>query len=202
MILHAVADDLQARTISAEPRDNGSHFVHVAWSDLIPKASAASVDAIIGEMSRGHATFQLGVLRGVRELAPRIPILVTLDEPTATVLNSLHLLGISVCGKPLSTDNLARFIAEAHADEALDEDVLHARVKRASSHNGLTRRESELLRLATSGIPRRTIAERLGVSENTVKAQIRSLLRKTGARNLAVLGQQLLRGDASGPAEG
>ena len=36
--------------------------------------------------------------------------------------------------------------------------------------------------------------EELGVAENTVKAQIRSLLKKSGARSLATLAQKVIKG--------
>ena len=38
------------------------------------------------------------------------------------------------------------------------------------------------------------LADSLGVAENTVKAQIRSLLKKSGARSLATLAQKVIKG--------
>lgn len=48
---------------------------------------------------------------------------------------------------------------------------------------GLTERESELLALLPSGISNRELAQRLFVSENTVKSQLRGLFAKLGVRN-------------------
>jgi DNA-binding NarL/FixJ family response regulator len=45
-------------------------------------------------------------------------------------------------------------------------------------------------------LSRRELAESLGVAENTVKAQIRSLLKKSGARSLATLAQKVIKGAA------
>jgi len=45
----------------------------------------------------------------------------------------------------------------------------------------LTRRETEVLRLLADGLPNREIAERLHISEHTIKFHIRSILGKLGA---------------------
>jgi two-component system, NarL family, response regulator YdfI len=45
----------------------------------------------------------------------------------------------------------------------------------------LTPRETEVLRLLADGLPNREIAERLHISEHTIKFHIRSILGKLGA---------------------
>lgn len=160
------------------------------------------MDGVIGELSEEAASDQLDVIRQLRASWPRIPLLAVLERPASALLDALHLLDVSVCGRPLAENNLLHFVRNAQVGTSVGDEVLHARVRRASLHKGLTRREADLLRLAAAGLPRRIIAERLTVSENTVKAQIRSLLRKTGARSLAVLGQELLRGDTPSAAGG
>ena len=47
----------------------------------------------------------------------------------------------------------------------------------------LTPREMQALRLLAEGLPNKTIADRLGISENTVKFHINSILSKLGARS-------------------
>lgn len=51
----------------------------------------------------------------------------------------------------------------------------------------LTKREREVLRLIASGARNRTIAEQLGISENTIKFHVSNLLRKAGASTRAEL---------------
>ncbi|MBC8506032.1 MAG: response regulator transcription factor [Anaerolineales bacterium] len=48
---------------------------------------------------------------------------------------------------------------------------------------GLSPREVEVLALLGDGLPNRAIAERLFVSENTVKYHVRNILQKLGAQN-------------------
>ena len=49
----------------------------------------------------------------------------------------------------------------------------------------LTSREADILHLSVAGTPRSYLATRLGISENTLKVQIRSILGKANALRLA-----------------
>lgn len=83
---------------------------------------------------------------------------------------------------------------DAIAGEALDAEVV--RVLRAALEGeaapaptarewpaGLTDREIEVLRLAASGLPRREIARRLRITENTTRHHLEHIYNKTGATN-------------------
>ena len=47
----------------------------------------------------------------------------------------------------------------------------------------LTQREGEALRLLAEGLPNKAIADRLGISEHTVKFHVNSLMGKLGAQS-------------------
>ncbi len=47
----------------------------------------------------------------------------------------------------------------------------------------LTSREVEILELVAQGLPNKTLAQRLGISENTIKYHVRKILRKLRAQN-------------------
>jgi DNA-binding NarL/FixJ family response regulator len=82
--------------------------------------------------------------------------------------------------------------------------VLHRQSQRATIDTrlrwpgrsiGLTERESELLALLPTGMTNQQLGEHLYVSDNTIKAQLRSLYTKLGVHNrtqAAVAGQDLL----------
>ena len=61
--------------------------------------------------------------------------------------------------------------------------------------NGLSRRESEVLLQLQEGLTNRQIAERLGISANTVNKHVQKVLRKLGVGNrvLAVMHAQRAR---------
>jgi DNA-binding NarL/FixJ family response regulator len=86
------------------------------------------------------------------------------------------------------------FIQRALAQERVDDAAIGQRIEHLARQLKLTRRETELLTLSVDGLSRKELAESLGVAENTVKAQIRSLLKKSGARSLATLAQKVIKG--------
>jgi DNA-binding CsgD family transcriptional regulator len=62
-----------------------------------------------------------------------------------------------------------------------------SRVDLLCTHLNLTSREVQLLAYALGREPRRLVLKRLGITVNTLKSQVRTLLRKCGGRSLAEL---------------
>lgn len=167
----------------------------VSWDALQGHANDDAVRGAIVEIEEHAHDHKLEKLRALRKPHPKMPLLAIIASPTKKLLDELHLLDADVCVKPVADPNLERFAHRALARGPLDVDAVRRRLNHAAEGASLSRRETEVLLLATQGMPRRELAERLGVSENTVKAQIRSLLRKTGARSVAVLAQRVLKVD-------
>jgi NarL family two-component system response regulator LiaR len=89
-----------------------------------------------------------------------------------------------------SRDIIDAVVAAAHHDQVVSirrsrhtliDDALHW----PGREIGLTERESELLALLPTGMTNRELGDRLYVSDNTVKTQLRSLYRKLKVRNRA-----------------
>ena len=57
------------------------------------------------------------------------------------------------------------------------------KMRGASSNNGITKRQYEVLKLLGSGCSNKQISERLSLTENTVKVHVSALLRALGASN-------------------
>lgn len=140
--------------------------------------------------------YGLDLLAEIRQSHGGLPVLVLTGELNRDVVNRVQTLrGEYVC-KPASADNLNPFIQRALAQERVDDAAIGRRIEHLARQLKLTRRETELLTLSVDGLSRRELAKALGVAENTVKAQIRSLLKKSGARSLATLAQKVIKGAA------
>jgi len=138
--------------------------------------------------------YGLDLLAEIRESHGALPVLVLTGELNRDVVNKVQTMrGEYVC-KPASADNLNPFIQRALAQERVDDAAIGQRIEHLARQLKLTRRETELLTLSVDGLSRKELAEALGVAENTVKAQIRSLLKKSGARSLATLAQKVIKG--------
>ncbi len=173
----------------------GVRGVDIGWDSLHDHSVDEAVRGAIVEIDTEAHDHKLEKLRALRRPHPKLPLLAIVATPTKKLLDELHLLDADVCVKPVAEPNLERFAHRAIARGPLDVESVRRRLRDATEGTSLSRRETEVLLYATQGMPRRELAERLGVSENTVKAQIRSLLRKTGARSVAVLAQRVLKSD-------
>jgi DNA-binding NarL/FixJ family response regulator len=168
-VVHSLAD---AR-VSLRDRDD--------WSGLV-------LDLVLPD---GHG---LDLLQEIRPAYPSLPVLVLTGELRPDLINKVQVHRAEYVCKPATPANLRSFIRSALAQESIDDGSISRRLETASLRWGLTVREAEVLALAVEGLTRRELAHNLGVMENTVKAQIRSVLRKTGARNLSSLVQDIIRG--------
>ncbi len=110
-------------------------------------------------------------------------------------LEALRAGARGVLSKDAGRDEISRALHQAAAGQmtlapALQERLLSAAAPPPSSSrrelpDGLTSREAEVLELIAAGLNNREIAERLVVSEATVKTHINHVFSKTGARDRA-----------------
>ncbi len=170
-IVHRISD---ARTLLAERGD---------WTGLV-------LDLVLPD------GYGLDLLAEVRPDHPFLPVLVLTGELRPDVINQVQLLRAEYVCKPADRENLRSFIRSALAAESVDDENIGRRVESAARRFALTHREAEILALAAEGLARREVARHLGVTENTVKAQIRAVLKKSGAKTIQSLVQDIIRGQA------
>jgi two-component system, NarL family, nitrate/nitrite response regulator NarL len=147
-------DEAEATTLAAEDVDLVVH-------DVPP--SLAAEDAL----ARTPAT---------------VPVLALVDSPErARELVRAGALG--VLHRDASAERLvAASLAVASGLAAFDPDALRALMAPSAADAGvLSAREHQVLELVADGLSNKLIAERLAVSEHTVKFHVRSLLDKLGA---------------------
>jgi DNA-binding NarL/FixJ family response regulator len=133
----------------------------------------------------------IGLCRWVRQVSPatRVAVLTGRDEP----LLAQSALAAGAHGyllKDSAPADLMSYLEEAAAGLR----VLDQRLGRARRHEhrtdptdafGLSRREREVLGELVAGLPNKGIAERLCISEDTVKSHVKAIFRKLGARDRA-----------------
>ena len=127
----------------------------------------------------------LDFVEALRAEYPTMPILVLTGHAEPNLINRAHVLGAEYVCKPQFHSNLKDFLRRAVQPVADDERRLSELAQRFAGDHSLSVRETQILGLAMSGVPRGHLAEVLGVSENTIKTQVRSILDKTQHNSLS-----------------
>jgi DNA-binding NarL/FixJ family response regulator len=136
------------------------------------------------------------VLVRLRELLPSTRVLIISGrDDQATVFKSVRLGAAGYLGKTNSMEEIAAAVEAVgqgtevfslHHQRAVRAELgdLIRRARRGANLAArLTRRERETLGLIADGLSTRQMANRLGVSERTVEAHVRTLYRKLGVRS-------------------
>jgi NarL family two-component system response regulator LiaR len=124
----------------------------------------------------------------MRELRRRLPgvrvIVLTSFSDDDRLLPAIRAGAAGYLLKDVEPRELARAVRAAHAGAALLDPAVAARLvdelARPDDHEGLTRREREVLALLARGLPNKRIARELGITEKTVKAHVGHLMAKLG----------------------
>lgn len=126
----------------------------------------------------------LDVVRRLRQSDASLPILVLTAQLDRALVNDVHELQAEFVCKPDFATNLQAFferVNEPRERLPIDEESLEVVIEALA----LTPRERDIVRLSMSGVPRGRLAEVMGISENTLKKQVRSLLEKTHQSSLS-----------------
>jgi DNA-binding NarL/FixJ family response regulator len=121
------------------------------------------------------------VIERLRARVGEIPILVLTAAHDPEIINRAHSMRAEFVCKPFYFENLLQFMRRTlHRRSPALSEKLASSVSVIAREHHLSAREAEILALAVDGIPRSHIARALGISENTIKTHIRSLLDKLG----------------------
>lgn len=153
---------------------------HSKWSGLV-----LDLDMHMGQ--------ELAMLDRVRQAHPLVNTLALSSKPSLEVINAVHCLRMELACKPLGHANIDGFMRRAMVHGWLPDERIAAWVDELARRHGLTAREVQLMAYALGDEPRRTVMRRLGITENTLKTQVRGLLRKCGARSMDALARNVLR---------
>jgi DNA-binding NarL/FixJ family response regulator len=134
----------------------------------------------------------LELVRLLREQHVQIPVLVISGSLDPNIANRAHLLRASCVFKPDIVANVSAFVERAIAGSGELTRRTMAAVREVSASCGLTGREHEILELVAFGVPRERLAIELGVSENTLKTHVRSMLQKCNETRIESLARAVL----------
>jgi DNA-binding NarL/FixJ family response regulator len=149
----------------------------------------------------------MGGVALVRELAPRFPdtrmVMLTVSFSDHHLVDAMRYGAAGYLTKDISPDGLLRAIRSAHAGELVVPRRMAARLVRrladgprsTATHNdsvddGLTDRETTVLRLLAEGLTDREIADALTISPRTVETHVSHVIHKLGVRNRAEAAQR------------
>ena len=135
----------------------------------------------------------LELLARLRVRAPSLPVLVLTGKLERHIINRVQELRAEYVVKPAALPNLTAFVHRALCEEQIEDNYMAKCAAEFVQRMGLTRRETELLAHALNGVSRKDLADQLGVTENTAKTLVRSLVRKAGAASLSEVVQNVTR---------
>jgi DNA-binding NarL/FixJ family response regulator len=135
------------------------------------------------------------LLEEVRARDPHVPALVVSDVADAAIVRRAFALDATFTCAPVAEDDLLRFARRriTVADLAALPEAMRSALEAIASKYQLRAQQLRVVHLALEGRSRREIARALLLSENTVKSQIRDLLKRCRARSLAELCREALR---------
>jgi DNA-binding NarL/FixJ family response regulator len=133
-------------------------------------------------------------LLALRGQLPALPLLAVLSaQQCERLLNPLQSREVEVALGPIDDVRLAAFVQHAFA-RSFHPKACVARVLADMAREAqLTPREVQVLASCVGKEPREVLRRRLGISENTLKSQIKGLLRKCRERSVHELAKGILR---------
>lgn len=166
---------------------------------IVPAGSLAEADTLLAGrrwtgmivgLREGDGT--LAWLTALRDRGDDIPVLVVPKELDKRVASACHRVGSRCVFAPLDGPTAVLFTARAIAERAQRDQRVNAVVEKLAIERDLSPREADIARLAAIGVSRAGLGTSLGLAENTVKAYVRGLLRRTGAPTVDSLGRAIL----------
>ncbi|HEX6239306.1 MAG TPA: LuxR C-terminal-related transcriptional regulator, partial [Polyangiales bacterium] len=132
-------------------------------------------------------------IRALRRQAPGLPVLVLTPLLDGALFGRFNAENVEVAMLPLHVPQLVTFVQRALANDFLPHERVGRMLAFLADRHSLTPREVQLVSYCLGDESRARVRRRLGISENTLKTQIKALLRKCGERNVDALAKNLLR---------
>lgn len=139
------------------------------------------IDLIIMDILMQDGSNGLDAAEKIKKLRPDIKIVAVTSMPEVSWMDRAKKIGIeSFWYKEVSEKTILEIMDRTLAGESIYPDETPEVTLGLAKSTEFTPREIEVLRLLTTGAGNEEIAEKLHISQNTVKTHIKHLLEKTG----------------------
>lgn len=139
------------------------------------------IDLIIMDILMQDGSNGLDAAEKIKKLRPDIKIVAVTSMPEVSWMDRAKKIGIeSFWYKEVSEKTILEIMERTLAGESIYPDKTPEVALGLAKSTEFTPREIEVLRLLTTGAGNEEIAEKLHISQNTVKTHIKHLLEKTG----------------------
>ncbi|MCA9648100.1 MAG: hypothetical protein H6718_13110 [Polyangiaceae bacterium] len=132
-------------------------------------------------------------LTRIRADWPLLPLLLVVPTDQPQWINLAHPLRAQCLLAPLQPADVRQFIQHALSFCPVEREELDGYLSRFGQDYELTTREHALVAAGLEGVQRSELLARFRISENTLKSQVRGLLRKTGQASMDALMRSVLR---------
>ena len=142
------------------------------------------VDLVIMDIVMHTEQSGLSAAKRIKDIRPETKILVVTSMPEITYINKARKIGVeSFWYKEIQEQPILELMQRTMNGESIYPDQTPViRIGNAVSTE-FTEKETEVLRELTDGASNKEIAEKLGISERTVKMHITNMIQKTGFRS-------------------
>lgn len=141
----------------------------------------APLDLVIMDILMNDGSNGLDAAEKIKKLKPNLKIIAVTSMPEVSWMERARKIGIeSFWYKDVSEETLTEIVERTLKGESIYPDNTPVVKLGMAKSSEFTPREIEVLRLLTTGAGNDEIAEKLDISQNTVKTHIKHLLEKTG----------------------
>ena len=141
----------------------------------------APLDLVIMDILMNDGSNGLNAAEKIKKLKPDLKIIAVTSMPEVSWMERARKIGIeSFWYKDVSEETLMDIVARTLKGESIYPDNTPVVTLGLAKSSDFTPKEIEVLRLLTTGAGNDEIADKLDISQNTVKTHIKHLLEKTG----------------------
>lgn len=175
------------------------HRLAAALDEVVPVSDLEQAQRELFRRSFYGLVVDLAIVRSfsalqrIRAEWPLLPLLLVAPAEHPDLINRAHPLRAQCLVAPLAATDLSDFFGRARQFVPVERPQLATYLTSFGTDHALTEREQELMVAGLDRVERGELLHRFRISENTLKSQVRGLLRKTGQASMDALLRSVMR---------